>query len=332
MLKATLYTLLAAATRVVAHSTSTQSPTATTAFETLAAATPTGPPTGILKYVPSAGGNYFIGGLYALYSAVTFYYVFRRKDRWALCLPIGCLTSAIGFCVRPSIDPYNVSLGLYILQSMFVVISPAAFLAFNYLLYGRMILAVDKDFGNSNAKLESVESQPLTVAEKITMLHKAGGPKREKSRFSFIPPRIVGRVFVWSDVATFLVQITAGGLQSTGSSGNNSLTQLGDKLFMVGVILQGVSYVLFTLLLTYATILVMREGARGRAGQMQGSMIMGLEKPVFALVAGLYFSSFFVIVSLQKTSNIYLMKVAHSLILIRLSLFSLTGQIGLPNH
>ncbi|KAI3481206.1 hypothetical protein L1887_56523 [Cichorium endivia] len=58
----------------------------------IAAASPS--PTGILKYEPSTGGNYVVGGLYALYSLILFYYVFRRKERWALCLPIGCFFSA----------------------------------------------------------------------------------------------------------------------------------------------------------------------------------------------------------------------------------------------
>ena len=270
-----------------------------TRTKTIRAAAASATPTGILKYEPSTGGNYFVGGLYALYGVVIFYYIFRRKDRWALCLPIGCICSAAGYFVRPSIDPYDVSLGLYIIQSMFVVISPAAFLAFNYLLYGRMILAVDKDFGSSNLDVQALESQPLTSAEKITMLHKAGGPKREKSRFSFIPPRIVGRVFVWSDVTTFIVQCSAGGLQASGGADNPSLTNLGDKLFLIGVILQGVSYILFTLLLTYATILVIRDGANGGRKQTHERRIMGLETPVFALVAGLYFSSIFVIVSVD---------------------------------
>lgn len=261
----------------------------------IAAASPS--PTGILKYEPSTGGNYVVGGLYALYSLILFYYVFRRKERWALCLPIGCFFSAVGFFVRPSIDPFDVSLGLYIIQSMFVVISPAAFLAFNYMLYGRMILAVDQDFGRSTLDVQELESQPLNTAQKLTMLHKAGGPKREKSRFSFIPPRIVGRVFVWSDVITFIVQVGAGGLQASGGSGDAKMAELGDHLFLAGVILQGVSYMLFTLLLTYATVLVIREGARNPAAMAHARTIMGLEAPVFALVAGLYFSSVFVIVS-----------------------------------
>ncbi|SPO22230.1 uncharacterized protein UTRI_02238_B [Ustilago trichophora] len=287
--------LLIAAAGAAAQSTSINGAT-TQASQTATVLAASQTPMGILKYEPSTGGNYFIGGLYALYSMIIFFYVFRRKDRWALCLPIGCLCSAVGYFVRPSIDPYNVSLGLYIVQSMFVVISPAAFLAFNYLLYGRMILAVDKDFGSSNFDMQSLESQPLSSAEKITMLHKAGGPKREKSRFSFIPPRIVGRVFVWSDVTTFIIQCAAGGLQASGGADDPSLVNVGDKMFLIGVILQGVSYILFTLLVTYATILVVRDGARGGQSQSHERKIMGMEVAVFSLVAGLYFSSIFVII------------------------------------
>ncbi len=113
----------------------------------------------------------------------------------------------VGFFVRPSIDPFDVSLGLYIIQSMFVVISPAAFLAFNYLLYGRMILAVDQDFGRSTLDVQELESQPLNTAQKLTMLHKAGGPKREKVAFLVHPSPHRRRVFVWSDVITFIVQV-----------------------------------------------------------------------------------------------------------------------------
>nr|CDI52874.1 uncharacterized protein BN887_06082 [Melanopsichium pennsylvanicum 4] len=65
------------------------------------------------------------------------------------------------------------------------------------------------------------------------------------------------------------------------------MVNIGDKMLMDGVILQGVSYIYFKLLLTYATILVIRERSRDGSNQIQANTIMGLEKPVFALVAGL---------------------------------------------
>lgn len=305
MLDAAICTLLLATVGASASFSSTSVSSLEASTKTTRAVPPSASPSGILNYEPGKGGNYAVGVTYALFSAILFFFIFRRKDRWALCLPIGCLCSAIGFLVRPSLDPFNFSLGLYIIQSMFVVISPAAFLAFNYLLYGRMILAVDRDFGSSGAEAQALESQPLTATQKITLLHKAGGPKGEKSRFSFIPPRIVGRVFVWSDVLTFLVQVAAGGLQASGGSDNTSMVDVGDKLFLAGVILQGLSYILFTLLLTYATCLVIRDGARTQAGAQQSSMIFGLEKPVFALVTGLYCSSIFIIVSQSKRHQVF---------------------------
>ena len=298
MLSSTFFCLLLiAAAGAAAHSTPSFDASEQVFARAVSTASVTGSPTGVLKYKPSISGNSIVGALYLLYSMVFFVYIFRRKDRWAMCLPIGCFLSAIGYFVRTSLDPYNLSLGPYIVQSMFVVISPATFLAFNYLLYGRMILAVDKDFGRATFDAQVMENPLSTTSEKITMLHKAGGTKREKSRYSFIPPRIVGRVFVWSDILTFLIQVVAGGLQASGGSANPSLTNLGDTLFMVGVILQGVSYILFTLLLTYATGLVVRDGACGSRAYGQERRILGLDTPIFALVAGLYFSSIFIIVS-----------------------------------
>lgn len=64
---------------------------------------------------------------------------------------------------------------------MCIVLSPATFLAFNYIIYGRLIVAVDGS------------------------LSKRGG-LRAKSHYSLIPPRLVGRMFIWSDVVTFLIQ------------------------------------------------------------------------------------------------------------------------------
>lgn len=293
----TLSAMLLIAAVAAAQSTLSADVVSTSSTKAVLATSQTRTPTGVLKYEPSTTGNAVVGAIYLLYSFVISFYVFRCKDRWALCLPIGCFLSAVGYFIRPTLDPFNLSLAAYIVQNMFVVISPATFLAFNYLLYGRMILAVDKDFGQPAFDMQALESQPSTTAEKITMLHKAGGPKTERSRYSFIPPRIVGRVFVWSDVTTFLIQVLGGSLQASGGASNPSLTQLGDRLFLVGVALQGASYILFNLLLTYAVWLVVKEGTRGSSVVNQERKVLGLDTPVFALVSGLYFSSLFIIVS-----------------------------------
>lgn len=56
-------------------------------------------------------------------------------------------------------------------MQLFLVTSPAAFLAFNYILYGRLVR------------------------------------NRVGDQYSYIHPRIVARVFIISDVVTFMIQV-----------------------------------------------------------------------------------------------------------------------------
>ncbi|KAG0322990.1 hypothetical protein BGZ99_002974 [Dissophora globulifera] len=228
---------------------------------------------GPLKYQPNVPGNVIVGILYTVLGLIFSYRVHQHHDRWALCLPIGAIASGIGFFIRISMNPDTVKIITYIVMQCLVVISPSTFLAFNYMLYGRLIAAVDPKFGTDKAQ-----------------------SKMEKSRFSFIPPRIVGRTFVWSDVFTFFIQCAAGGLESAGGGGTNpQLTNVGDKLFLAGVATQGVSYCLFTTLLTVAMLrlIVYR---RSHPINHSGWSFMGLDSQTMIIICGLYFSSVFIIV------------------------------------
>ncbi|KAF9954241.1 hypothetical protein BGZ72_004744 [Mortierella alpina] len=229
--------------------------------------------TGILKYMPHVAGNAIFGGLYAILGLLYSFYIWKHSDKWALCLPIGAFASAVGFFCRLALDPLNVSLGLYIIQSLFVVVSPSAFLAFNYMLYGRLITAIDPKFGNGDGK--------------------AAGSRMEKSRFSFIPPRVVGRTFVWSDIITFFIQMSAGGLQAGGGSDNHKMAELGDKLFLAGVSAQGISYLLFTALLTVALQRLVADRKNSNGAAKTG--LWGLDRNTTLIASALYFSSIFII-------------------------------------
>ncbi|KAF9275191.1 hypothetical protein BGZ88_002487 [Linnemannia elongata] len=227
---------------------------------------------GILKYEPSLVGNVAMGAIYAIEGLLFLYYIARHKNKWALCLPIGALASAAGFFLRLMMDPDNFKLTLYIAQQALVVISPSAFLAFNYMLYGRFIIAIDPEFGVDKAQSRS-----------------------EKSRYSFIPPRIVGRTFIWSDAITFFIQMSAGGLQASGAKSNPSLVNLGDKMFLVGVSAQGVSYCLFTTLLTVAVRRLIKEKQRTRVAQQKQSWL-GLDRNTAMIAGSFYASSLFIII------------------------------------
>lgn len=77
----------------------------------------------------------------------------------------------LGFALRYASNqsPNNVS--LFAVQQLLIVCSPAAFLAFNYIVYGRLISYIGAEH-------------------------------------SIINPRKVAKVFVISDVATFMIQVS----------------------------------------------------------------------------------------------------------------------------
>ncbi|KAG0250635.1 hypothetical protein DFQ27_009316 [Actinomortierella ambigua] len=184
---------------------------------------------GPLQYQPSDAGNIAFGVVYAILGLVFSYYTYRHKNKWAICLPTAAFASSIGFFCRTAIDTKDLNVGLFVVQNILIIATPSAFLAFNYMLYGRLITAIDPQFGASGSK-----------------------SRMEKSRYSAIPPRIVSRVFIGSDITTFLIQVVAGSIMGSAGDEDESLANIGDKLFLVGVCAQGATYSLFTVLLTVA--------------------------------------------------------------------------------
>ena len=79
-----------------------------------------------------------------------------------------------GFILRFEVAKNPYTKILFILEEMFVVVSPAAFLAFNYIVYGRIMR-------------ESV------------------GDTRG---YSLLKPSLVSTIFVISDIVTFLMQVS----------------------------------------------------------------------------------------------------------------------------
>lgn len=76
----------------------------------------------------------------------------------------------MGFALRYA-SKYNPnSLGQFAIEQLFIVCSPAAFLAFNYIVYGRLISYIGTEH-------------------------------------SMVNPQKVAKIFVISDVITFLIQV-----------------------------------------------------------------------------------------------------------------------------
>lgn len=139
-------------------------------------------------YVPNTTLSLVAGIIYLVLGFVLAFIVVRHKNWWALCLPIGAIGSGIGFFFRRQMPSHPDSKGILIAQQVFVVCMPALFLAFNYIVYGRLLL--------------------YTLGRRHTLLR----------------PTIIATVFVSSDILTFLVQAIGGSIsinQKTADLGRN---------------------------------------------------------------------------------------------------------------
>ncbi|TFK45804.1 RTA1-domain-containing protein [Heliocybe sulcata] len=163
----------------------------------------------VLHYYPNKAAAVIFAGLYLITGLVIFRHVRSYGDSWGMCLPIGIICMVIGYTVRfveVISDSFKDSIGMYSFQTFFILCSPAAFLAFNYTLYGRVVV-------------QCIGSQ-----------------------YSIIRPERIAKIFVISDVTTFFLQAIGGGLSATS---NANMTKLGTKLAIVGLVAQGVSYAFF---------------------------------------------------------------------------------------
>ncbi|KAJ7288407.1 RTA1 like protein-domain-containing protein [Mycena rebaudengoi] len=153
-------------------------------------------------------------GLYsasALINWTQFFLIGKRP--FILTLTIGMTTMAVGFLMRIIHAGTLHNIGIYIIMQMFLLLSPCAFLATDYILLARLSTTFD----------EQVTQRCLLVRH----------------------TRIV-KFFVWSDASTFFLQASGGGLTATQ---NKKMADLGNIIAMVGLSLQLASFLFFTVIL-----------------------------------------------------------------------------------
>ncbi|KAF9020694.1 RTA1 like protein-domain-containing protein [Rhodocollybia butyracea] len=149
--------------------------------------------------------------LYGISGGIHWIHLYRVGQRYMLVLTIGMACMTLGMILRIAVAHSPFSLGLYIIMDMFVLLSPCAFLATNYMLLSRLANSLGRDIADDCLLISS---------------------------------RRITKIFVWSDVITFWIQAAGGGL-----SAEASLSKVGTDIAMAGLILQLISYSLFTLLL-----------------------------------------------------------------------------------
>ncbi|CAK5265174.1 unnamed protein product [Mycena citricolor] len=170
-------------------------------------------------YVPSKSLSITGVVLYGVSALVlwTQFALVRPRRPFMLTLTLGMTAMTVGFILRYLYATPPFTLGKYIAWDLFILLSPCLFLATDYMILSRLAATFNPD----------VVSRCLVIR----------------------PTRVV-RIFVWSDALTFFLQSSGGGLTAAKSA---SSAKLGTTIALIGLILQAVSFLLFTfLMLTFA--------------------------------------------------------------------------------
>ncbi|KAJ7124153.1 RTA1 like protein-domain-containing protein [Mycena epipterygia] len=141
------------------------------------------------------------------------HFTITPRRPFMLTLILGVAAMATGFALRIIYANPPFTLGKYIAMDLFILLSPCLFLATDYMLLARLAASFDK-----------------AVSDRCLLIRSS---------------RIV-KFFVWSDVTTFFLQSSGGGLTATKSA---TLANLGNKIVLIGLTVQAVSFLLFTCVL-----------------------------------------------------------------------------------
>lgn len=148
------------------------------------------------------------GSVYMLTVGVFLVRSTRHWGKYMLTLMISGVCYAGGLYVRVWFAN-NTTLKVYIMMNMLTILSPCGFIATVYMLLGRLAIHLE--------------------AENLLLVR----------------PSIITKLFVTSDIVTLMVQAGGGGLQSAQDA---KMADLGAKLFLYGLIIQLVSFIIYTLI------------------------------------------------------------------------------------
>ncbi|EXJ56856.1 hypothetical protein A1O7_07200 [Cladophialophora yegresii CBS 114405] len=170
-----------------------------------------------------------------------------QKHKYTIPLFVACVISTAGWAVRIA-SIHNVSsIPLYAVSASYIVISPIFVCATLYLLLTRLIRS--------------------TLAGQLQI-------------FLGISPRWIGRVFITSDVFSFLTQCSGSGIASSGNW-EGDLKTVGTNVLLVGLSLQLATFSVFLCVLWMF-------GQRARSTQA------GMDPYVSKVVLGVWVAGFFV--------------------------------------
>ncbi|KAG2056369.1 RTA1-domain-containing protein [Suillus hirtellus] len=167
---------------------------------------PRNDPCNALGYIANNTLTAVAFGYVLLVVLIQTYQVIYNGGKFMLSMVIGEYVYALGFAFRFALHHSPDSLGIFISEDLMIVLSPCFFIAANYTILGRLAGEID------------CAHHVLLPVKRLTL------------------------IFVLSDVTTFVIQ--AGGASLTTSKVQSSAST-GLHIFLIGLIMQLVSFVFF---------------------------------------------------------------------------------------
>lgn len=162
-----------------------------------------------MGFIPNKTYAIIAGCFYVFTAGLCIIWSMRHWGRYMLTIIVAALFYALGLFLRVVVANDPTSVTKYALMNLISILSPCGFIAVVYMLLGRLAIHLNAE------------------------------------EYLLIKPRFLTRVFVTSDVVTFLVQGSGGGLIA---SDDPSKSKIGDKVFLGGLIAQLVSFIVYTCL------------------------------------------------------------------------------------
>jgi len=161
-----------------------------------------------LKYIASNTLTAIAFSLVLIVGIIQTWFIKKWGAKWMMSMTIGAYFFALGISIRFGLHIHPQSKGLYIVEYLFIVLSPCAFIAADYVLLGRL------------AKHLNADKHLLVTSRRITT------------------------VFVSSDITTFLIQAIGGAMSVSANDTDRALA--GSRVFLAGLAAQLLSFLCFS--------------------------------------------------------------------------------------
>ncbi|KAJ5492019.1 RTA-like protein [Penicillium expansum] len=143
----------------------------------------------LYNYTPSLVGAVIFAALFVLSTAFHLYQRIRSHAKYFNPFIVGGIFQIIGYIARAAAHFNKTSVILYALQQLLILLAPILYAASIYMVLGRI----------------------------ITFLH--------GEHLSYVPVRLMTKIFVGGDVLSFILQGAGGGIMSSGSEKSLSIGQ-----------------------------------------------------------------------------------------------------------